>query len=223
MWWRGQSKSKPRWNLRPEIYRKQYSLGIERSKCHTFKNKARVRYPKCPHKDDKASWLFLMQHYGLPTRLLDWSESPLVALYFAVQENKCDGTLWGLEPATLNKFQIGRDEILTSMDSKVEPLFKSAFSGRENNDTKKILSVFTDQFDLRHMVQLSVFTIHGISTPLDKHSNAKDFLVKIIIPKEAKLYFKTVLDMFMIAESHLFPDLEHLANEVKGIQFEPPK
>ncbi|GJM24414.1 MAG: hypothetical protein DHS20C16_08290 [Phycisphaerae bacterium] len=53
-------------------------------------------------------WLILMQHNGVPTRLLDWSESPLVALFFAVsQDEKVDGELWAMFPPSLNTASIG--------------------------------------------------------------------------------------------------------------------
>lgn len=62
--------------------------------------------PSVPQRYDRASWLTLMQHYGLPTRLLDWSESPLVALYFALssdEDAKADAAVWVLNPMKLNK------------------------------------------------------------------------------------------------------------------------
>lgn len=74
-----------------------------------------------PDEDDNLGWLYLMQHYKAPTRLLDWTENVLAALFFAVwhkdgressddeEDDEADGELWGLRPYELNaEADVGR-------------------------------------------------------------------------------------------------------------------
>ena len=60
-----------------------------------------------PDRKSTDQWLFLARHLGLPTRLLDWTENALLALYFAIHADESDEPIvWMLDPFALNELSI---------------------------------------------------------------------------------------------------------------------
>lgn len=114
LWFRGQPQENL--DLVPSVCRPpKFGTRNERSLAQVFRLQAVSRYPNCPHVEDYPNWLFLMQHYGLPTRLLDWSASPLVGAFFAVQDRRSDprgddpwpaAEIYVLDPMLLNFYEL---------------------------------------------------------------------------------------------------------------------
>ena len=217
-WWRGHRDAS--WLLLPSLYRERRSeIGLT----GRFRLTAKARYDKCPEPDDLFGWLFLMQHYRLPTRLLDWSESPLTALYFALVDssaNDKDAVLWALRPGELNLQQLGDANLLTPENEATRKITRDAFNSAKTSD--KTLAVMPMISDLRHMVQQSRVTIHGNNEPLDQMPGEKGFLSSIRIPADSKIRFRGILSLYGISRAELFPDLENLAKDIKSMTFTSP-
>lgn len=112
-WYRGHADIS--WELVPKVQRgfkgsnDEELFRKERYYTNDFQSRASVLLSSSqPKMNEYASWLTLMQHYGIPTRLLDWSRSPLVALYFAVFDERyreADACIWILTPGRLNALE----------------------------------------------------------------------------------------------------------------------
>lgn len=218
--WRGQSDAA--WGLVPSIFRINDSLDrqYESNTCRQFRRQARVRYPACPTRFDYAGWLFLMQHYRAPTRLLDWSESPLVALFFAaIDSADSDGCVWALDALLLNAHYCGGDELLWGpSDKRVLPLFRGAFDD-QSDEPGSTIAILPEHTDLRHVMQNACFTVHGDRTLIESTDIGKSCLTRIVIPASAKDRLLKDLKILGIHRSSIFPDLEGLAGELRDTRY----
>lgn len=210
------------WRLEPSVHR-GYSPQQERYLTNEFRVRASGRHSACPMNNDFPGWLALMQHYGLPTRLLDWSYSPLVAAFFAVHPDYAaqprhaerDACIWGLDPACLNELQ-GFEPLIFPLDAiSYEPLITPAFKNRDEPNAVGVAMAL--EHDARIQLQQGAFTIHSIRTPLNLLPGAHNCLCKLLIPYEAVASLFEELTMLGIRKYTLFPDLGALTSELKAI------
>ena len=165
-------------------------------------------------------WLTIMQHHKVPTRLLDWTENPLVALYFAICEYpKSDGVLWVLYPRILNNISnIFPDypKYIPSFEDKELNAYTPQSIRSEKTSKMKPLAVIGPRNTPRMQAQLGVFTvIHRDTTPIDDLANGEHVL-RYVIPKKAKLKIVEELRLLGVGRLQLFPELESIGYLLQG-------
>lgn len=232
VWWRGQRCWS--WSLLASAFRPGRGSNYERSANIRFRQRAPIRLPDTPDAEDFFAWLFLMQHHRLPTRLLDWTESPLIAAFFATEKGICNesegkdyeeegAALYALSPYALNETEIGDRGLLVPEDKRVVDSVKPAFL-KNAPDEELVLALRPPEQFLRMMVQLSVFTIHAMGKLIEDLENSETLLIQYKVPPDSKSQLREELKKLGIRESDLFPDLDHLGEEVAGVSFvDPPK
>lgn len=187
-----------------------------------FLFKARTRTENFPSYNDNSGWLSMMQHHGLPTRLLDWSKSPLIALYFAVYRyhrhsnisTDNDACIWVLSPGELNA-AFGKERLAYSLDTNLAREFidQAFYTDRKTN--LGVLAASAIETHKRMIMQQSAYTIHSETRPLEELDNSSAWLKRIKIPQPALQKIARELELLGITLSSIYPDLDNLAKEIK--------
>jgi len=194
----------------------------EGSSLARFKQSAAMLTERLPN--SSFDWTFLMQHYGVPTRLLDWSESPLVALFFAVDEYEkhpaSDAAVWCLKPTILNKNARISDphepQYIPSFDDpELEP-YQTEKIRRPRVDLLPVATIATRN-NARIQAQLGTFTIHHTDpVPLEEVGD-NSHVVKYVIPSAAREILRKELKLLGLTQFSLFPELTSVGAILKDM------
>ncbi|MHA4811747.1 FRG domain-containing protein [Flavitalea flava] len=145
--------------------------------------------------------LALAQHHGLPTRLLDWTYSALVTLWFAVEK-----------PPIKNETGIVEDGVVWILSGVVDDFRTN--TGEIDPFTNKITEIFRSSVISRRIsAQAGVFTVHKINSTgkmvkFETNKSFKDKLVKCIIPYSGFPAIRKQLHVLGVNNSTIFPDID---------------
>lgn len=144
----------------PKADRETHLFGVESSLYWEFRTKAISL-----HKEAKSGWdyLFWARHYGVPTRLMDWTENLFVALYFALIDNPASiaqPRIWLLNPYRLNAHFEGKEE-LYHPDFISDSDFDELINSEDSWEWEFPVALYPEQTSPRQHAQQGWFTIHG--------------------------------------------------------------
>jgi hypothetical protein len=189
-------------------------------------------FRKYAHKDASPgnsiwNWLAVAQHHGLPTRLLDWTYSPYVALHFATADfakYDTDAAIWcvnyvkstELIPDLLRETIRGEGSNVFTPEI-LEPVCSSLKELEAFQETDFVIFLEPPSLDARIVHQYALFSMMSSAKSLlsDWFSNHPELFFRIIIPAKIKWEIRDKLDQVNITERVLFPGLAGLSQWLK--------
>nr|WP_315301832.1 FRG domain-containing protein [Schaalia odontolytica] len=227
LWFRGQSNST--WQLSPGLWRDESGSGTnnEMEYLYQFRQVAAREFNSLNL--DKWGWLTYAQHHTLPTRLLDWSTQPLIALYFACHEqtdrtsdlSNGHGALFILNPRRLNRNAANRTSIFNSNPRGTPPLLIESnttlndYHPELSNNTQPLppIAARAPLLFERIIFQSGTFTIH--TEPEPGKDSFENCVTRILIPDTSKQTILEELHILGISEFSIYRDLDRAAQHLK--------
>lgn len=236
LWFRGISQES--YELVPSLYRTASGRPEEELKRIEEQLNRRFRDRSMPHgpqgrdetsdTTDLQSWwrLFTMQHYGTPTRLLDWSENALTALCFALfgapLAPQQDAVLWILDPCEWNNIGNANNMRPLSVDEHGAGPYAPLPSSNQHVAATWPLAIYGMHNSPRIISQQGTFTVFAPGKPMSMEQHALSNIqrgtnaLKAVIVESAAIHsIAASLRKLGFSHSNLFPDLHGLATDLK--------
>lgn len=252
LWFRGQDRDD---TLLPKVLRKvkDPNTGKECSynEAYIFQafSASYRNYTSERFQEKSSEYYSFMQHYGIPTRLLDWTENALLALYFAANGGMYDENVqrvvWVMNPGAINRLTTGRAgsyaPLLSTLpfvqarmrmvgyvkNEKLIPQFRKKESDFATllDDQLKFPVAFwpTSSGNIRIAAQKGCFTVHGTDPqPIESffdNFGIQKYLIKVEIRKESVASLREQLRLMGETPMSVYPDLFGLTTELSGPRY----
>ena len=225
------------WKLKTQIERLRCRFGVdwedlpncELKLFREFRRRAHIYYPNPPKKRDHLGWLALLRHHEGATRLLDFTYSPFVATYFALEDADEDAAVWAINKVWL------REEAKKVVTTHVEDgckVYNDFIIKRKGKSFDKIfwrteplrfaMGFAPMQLNERLSLQQSVFLCPGdITAPFEDNLRAvenglKENVHKIIITHDSQTEILERLRRMNVDRTTLFPGLDGFARSLNA-------
>src|ERR1700690_4240157 len=219
--WAFRGERDERWPLYSSLSRYLQNFGVspaawpeqESRILRVFKRKAHQFLDKPPDPDDDFQWVALMQHHGAPTRLIDFTWSPYVAAFFALERTLADGVVWAMNPARVDSSRAAKRN---RMDPRLPGNFARYFLTGKHH---VIWMGEPHTMNRRLIAQSGTFAMPGVlDVPIEEILSDRDqenILAKFILTNAVREVGMRELYRMNITYATLFPDLDGLARSMR--------
>jgi FRG domain len=189
---------------------------------HLLRNFRRYASREAAAFDSPWNWLALGQHHGLPTRLLDWTHSPLVALHFVTSDERQfdrDGVVWMFDYVRAHAET--PTPLRTELDDASMNVFTAESLGRVTTGLRELEELGGDfvlfleppALNQRIVNQYALFSLTSrADRRLDEWLEQRPHMARrVVVPAELKWEVRDKLDQANVTERVLFPGLDGLS------------
>lgn len=209
VWYRGHSRAS--YLLSPSLLRHPQGLAKEQDLFNEYERSAARILDK---RTNDWELLFDMQHYGIPTRLLDWTDVLGIAVAFALYDSRDDheeSAIYVLDPVALNK-KSGLKEVKHALADR-EFRYKSIYWEGKPFAPSFPIAIDPPLQSGRMVAQNGTFTVHGANAePLE--TQTAGCVRRIVLKPAAKPEAREFLDYANLNSFSIYPDIVGMARHI---------